>query len=142
MTMTIGPVEYLVVTFPDGALSDDIAPALKALVDTDKIRLLDLVFLTKNADGDVSVVEVDEHDQLSGFAEIEGEVGGLIGPEDYEFVAEELFEDSCAAVILIEDLWAAPLADAVEAAGGFLVGGARIPKDLVDAAVADLPAAS
>ena len=43
---------------------------------------------------------------------IEGEVGGLIGPEDYEFVAEELFEDSSAAVILIEDLWAAPLADA------------------------------
>ena len=75
------------------------------------------MFLTKNADGDISVVEFDGHDHLSGFAEIEGEVGGLIGPEDYEFVAEELFEDSSAAVILIEDLWAAPLADAVEAEG-------------------------
>ena len=43
-----------------------------------------------------------------------------------------------AAVLLVEDLWAAPLADALGRSGGLLLEGARIPRDLVDAAVADL----
>jgi hypothetical protein len=39
------------------------------------------------------------------------------------------------------DLWAAPLAGALDRTGGFLLEGAHIPHDLVDAALADLPAA-
>ena len=139
--MTTGPVEYFVVGFPDGTVSDDIAPELAKLVDNQTIRILDLVFLTKDTSGNVAVVEVDELDQLAGFVQIDAEVGGLIGPEDIGFVGEELDAGSAAAVLLVEDLWAAPLADALDRIGGFLLEGARIPEDLVDAALAGLPTA-
>lgn len=137
-----GPVEYLVVGFPDGTISDDLAPELAKLVDNEVIRILDLVVLTKDTSGDVAVAEFDELDQFAGFAEIDAEVGGLIGPDDISFVGAELDPGSAAAVLLVEDLWAAPLASALDRCGGTLIEGARIPRDLVDAALSGLPAAS
>jgi uncharacterized membrane protein len=60
-----GPVEYLVVGFPDGTINDDLAPELAKLVDNEVIRILDLVVLTKDTSGDVAVAvaEFDELDQ-------------------------------------------------------------------------------
>jgi Family of unknown function (DUF6325) len=140
--MAVGPVEYLVVAFPDGNVSDEIAPELANLVDKKVIRILDAVFVTKDTFGDVAAAEFDELDNLVGFAEIDAEVGGLIGPDDIGFVGEELDPGSAAAVLLVEDLWAVPLASALDRSGGLLIEGARIPQDLVDATLADLPAAS
>ena len=140
--MAVGPVEYLVVAFPDGNVSDEIAPELANLVDKKVIRILDAVFVTKDTFGDVAAAEFDELDNLVGFAEIDAEVGALIGPDDIGFVGEELDPGSAAAVLLVEDLWAAPLASALDRSGGLLIEGARIPQDLVDATLADLPAAS
>ena len=140
--MAVGPVEYLVVAFPDGNVSDEITPELANLVNKKLIRILDAVFVTKDTFGDVAAAEFDELDNLVGFAEIDAEVGGLIGPDDIGFVGEELDPGSAAAVLLVEDLWAAPLASALDRSGGLLIEGARIPQDLVDATLADLPAAS
>jgi len=140
--MANGPFEYLVVAFPDGNLSDEIAPELADLVDRKVIRILDIVFVTKEISGDVNVLEFDELGNLVGFAQIDGEVGGLIGPDDLDFVASELDPGSAAAVLLIEDLWAAPLASALERSGGVLLEGARIPQDLLVAEITELAAAS
>ena len=140
--MTSGPIEYLVVAFPDGNMSDEIAPELADLVDKKVIRILDIVFVTKDSSGDVDALEFDELESMVGFAEIDAEVGGLIGPDDLDFVASELDPGSAAAVLLVEDLWAAPLAEALDRSGGVLLEGARIPQDLLDAATADLAAAS
>ena len=137
--MTTGPVEYLVVGFPDGTVSDDLAPELAKLVDNEVIRILDLVVLTKNDFGDVTVSEFDELDEFASFTEIDAEVGGLISAEDIDFVGDDLDPGSAAAVLLVEDLWATPLADALDRSGGFMLDGARIPRDLADAAIAGLP---
>jgi len=137
-----GPVEYLVFAFPDGDVSDDIAAELAKLVDNQVIRILDLVFLSKDTAGDVKVTEFDELDEVASFTAIDAEVGGLIGPDDIGFVAEGLDPGSAAAVLLVEDLWAAPLAAALHRSNGFVVEGTRIPADLVDDALAALPAAS
>jgi uncharacterized protein DUF6325 len=136
------PIEYLVIAFPDGNVSDDIGPELADLVDRKLIRVLDLVFVTKDAVGDVRVLEFDELEHRAGFAEIDAEVGGLIGPDDLDFVAAELDPGSAAAVLLMEDLWAADLANALERSGGVLLEGARIPQDVLDAEIAQLAAAS
>jgi hypothetical protein len=140
--MATAPIEYLVVAFPDGNISDEIAPELADLVDRKVIRILDIVFVTKETSGDINVLEFDELGNLVGFAEIDGEAGGLIGPEDLDFVAGELDPGSAAAVLLIEDLWAAPLASALERSGGVLLEGARIPQDLLVAEITELAAAS
>jgi uncharacterized membrane protein len=140
--MANAPIEYLVVAFPDGNLSDEIAPELADLVDRKVIRILDIVFVAKEISGDVNVLEFDELGNLVGFAQIDGEVGGLIGPDDLDFVASELDPGSAAAVLLIEDLWAAPLASALERSGGVLLEGARIPQDLLVAEIIELATAS
>jgi uncharacterized protein DUF6325 len=140
--MANAPIEYLVVAFPDGNLSDEIAPELADLVDRKVIRILDIVFVAKESSGDVNVLEFDELGNLVGFAQIDGEVGGLIGPDDLDFVASELDPGSAAAVLLIEDLWAAPLASALERSGGVLLEGARIPQDLLVAEITELATAS
>jgi hypothetical protein len=136
--MSTGPVEYLVFAFPGGSVSDEIATELADLVNRNVIRILDAVVVTKDADGDVAAAEFDELGNLSAFLEIDAEVGGLIGPDDISFVGDELDAGVAAVVLLVEDLWAAPLADALGRSGGLLLEGARIPRDLVDAAVADL----
>jgi len=140
--MSTGPVEYLVLAFPNGNASDEITAELADLVDREVIRILDAVVVTKDTSGDVAAAEFDELGGLSGFMEIDGEVGGLIGPDDISFVGAELDPGVTAALLLVEDLWAAPLANALGRSGGLLLEGARIPRDLVDAAVAVLPAAS
>jgi hypothetical protein len=98
--------------------------------------------VTKDTSGDVSAVEFDELKDQPGFLEIDAEVGGLIGPDDISFVGAELDPGATAALLLLEDLWAAPLADALDRSGSMLLEGARIPRDLVDAAIAGLPASS
>ena len=138
--MTTGPIEYLVLAFPGDTVSVDIAPELADLVDKKVIRILDAVIVTKHASGEVFSAELDEIDGLAAFLDIEGEIGGLIGPDDVSFVGEELDAGSSAVVLLIEDLWAAPLASALDRSGAVLLEGTRIPQDLVDAAIAALPA--
>ena len=133
-----GPVEYLVVGFPDGIISDDLAPELAKLVDNEVIRVLDLVILSKDTSGDVAVAEIDGLDQFASFAAVDAEVGGLISAEDIDFVGDDLDPGSAAAVLVAEDLWAASLADALDRSGGFMLDGARISRDLADAAIAGL----
>jgi hypothetical protein len=136
--MAIGPVEYMVLGFPENKFDGSIAPELMKLVDDGTVRIIDLVFITKDADGIVTAVEFDDDDDLAGFGAIEGDVGGLIGPEDVEYVADGLEPDSAVALLIWEDVWAKPLVEALRAAGGVLVEGARIPHDLIEPALDEL----
>lgn len=139
--MTIGPVEYIVVGFPGNKFTGEIAPELIALVDSGTVRILDLIFIGKDVDGSILSFEIDELDALAAFGGLDGEVGGLIGPADIEYVAAALEPNSSAALLIWADLWAAPFAEAVRRADGVLLEGARIPHELIAPALADLPSA-
>ena len=116
-------VEYLVVAFPDGDVNADVVVELALLVEAKVIRVLDAVVITKDASDEVAIAEFDELDGMPRFTE----TGGLIGPEDVSFAGADLNPGASAALLLVEDLWAAPLARS----GGMLMQGARIPRDLV-----------
>jgi Family of unknown function (DUF6325) len=135
--MEIGPVEYMVIGFPENRFTGEIAPELAKLVSTEVVRILDLIFIGKQSDGTVVSFEFDQLDELAPFGEIDGEVGGFIGPADIEHAASTLEPDSSAALLVWEDLWAKPLVDAMRRAGGVLVEGARIPDDLVQEALSE-----
>ncbi len=137
--MTIGPVEYIIVGFPGNKFTGGIAPELAALVESGTVRILDLIFIGKDADGSTVSFEIDELDAVAGFSDLDTDVGGLISQEDIEFAAAQLEPDSSAALLIWEDLWAAPFAEAVRASGGVLLEGARIPHELIAPALADLP---
>ena len=136
--MQIGPVEYVIIEFTGDRFSDDVAPRLGDLVKDDVIRILDLVFVRKDADGNVTSFEFDELEDPGGFVDLDGEADGLLNEEDIDELADTLAPDTSAAFILWEDRWAAPLAEAVRNAGGRVVGGERIPHEVVEAAVAAL----
>ena len=72
---------------------------------------------------------------------MDGEVGGLISPEDIEYAAAALEPNSSAALLIWEDVWAAPFAEAVRNSNGVLLEGARIPYELIAPILADLPPA-
>jgi Family of unknown function (DUF6325) len=139
--MAIGPVEYLIVGFPGNQFNGEIAPELAKLVESGTIRILDLVFITKDADGNVAAIDVEDHHDLALFNTIDGEVGGFISDEDLEYAATELEPNSSAAVLIWEDVWATPFVEAMRNSGGVLIEGSRIPDDLIEAAEAELAAA-
>ena len=139
--MTTGPVEYIIVGFPGNKFTGEIAPELIALVETGTVRILDLIFIGKADDGSVVSFEIGELDESAGFADLAGESGGLISPEDIEYAAAALKPNSSAALLIWEDLWAAPFAEAVRRSAGVLLEGARMPHDLIAPILADLPPA-
>ncbi|WP_375385632.1 DUF6325 family protein [uncultured Microbacterium sp.] len=136
--MAVGPVEYLVVAFPGNEFNGEILPELAALVESNTVRILDLIFIGKDANGDVLTFEAEE---LSAFAGLDSDVGGLLGEEDIAYAAETLEPNTSAALLLWEDLWAAPFAAAVRDSGGVLLQGARVPHEIIESALDGAPAA-
>ncbi len=137
--MAIGPVEYIIIGFPGNQFNGEIAPALADLISSGTVRVLDLVFITKDADGNTAAIEFDDLAELAPFGDLDGDVGGLLGPEDLEHAAEGLEPNSSAALLLWEDTWAIPFVTALRDSGGVLIEGSRIPADLIEAAFAELP---
>ena len=78
--MAIGPVEYIIVGFPGTKFTGEIAPELIALVESGTVKVLDLIFIGKDDEGNVLAFEIDELDEVAGFSELEGSTGGSSVP--------------------------------------------------------------
>jgi len=139
--MAVGPIEYIVVGFPGNKFNGNIAPELAKLIDSGTVRILDLIFVAKDDAGEVAAFEFDQLDELAPFAELEGDIGGVLSDEDVAYVAATLEPGSSAGLIVWEDLWAAPFATALRDSGGVLLEGGRIPYELAEAAIAAIESA-
>jgi uncharacterized membrane protein len=135
--MAYGPVEYMVIAFPGNQFNGEVAPALRELVDSGTINLLDLAFVHKDAEGEVTSLEVEQEpdEVFQSFEQLTAGEGGIISDADLREIGESLDPDSSAAVVVWEDLWAARFVEAARNAGGVLVDLERIPADVVEAAV-------
>ena len=135
--MGIGPVEYLVVAFPGNKFNGDVAPALRDLIDSNTIRVLDLAFVMKDVDGNVVGAELEDagSEVMQAFNALAIERGGLLNDDDLVEIGDALDANSSAAILVWEDLWAKRFADAVADSGGVLVDIQRIPRDVVQAAI-------
>jgi len=135
----LGPVDYLVVEFPaDKAnFSGEMAAELSALVDRGLVRVLDLLFVKKEEDGSVEGFESHEFgdDELGGLRALESELAMLLAAEDVESIGSALEPGSVAAVLVFENVWAAPFGAAVQRSGGQLVASGRIPIHALAAAL-------
>ncbi|MFJ5123047.1 MULTISPECIES: DUF6325 family protein [unclassified Kitasatospora] len=133
--MDIGPVEYAVIAFPGNRFRGDIVPELKRLTSEGIVRIIDLTFIKRDADGTARVLELDalEEDEAAAFSEVDGEIQGLLSEEDLASVCEEIPPDSSAAIIVWENSWATPLVRALKEAGGLLVAREQVPLSIVEA---------
>ena len=104
----LGPVELLLVQFPGNQFTGEIIPALQELVETGTIRIIDLVFVAKDADGNAVGIELEELDDDSreNFNSLVTELEGLIADEDIEDLAAALEPNSSAGILLFENTWA------------------------------------
>jgi hypothetical protein len=132
----IGPVEYLIVAFQGNEFRGEIAPALADLVEAGTIRIIDIAFVGKNESGDVAAFELSDLDPevREGLENIGAVSAGLFNEDDLMAAAEELDPNSSAALLVWENTWAKPLADAIRDAGGELYDYDRIPHETVVAA--------
>jgi hypothetical protein len=133
----MGPIDYLVVEFPGSRMTGEGLPLLVDLVDRGIIRLLDLLFVKKELDGTtrgIAIADLDEDGQLD-LAVFEGASSGLLGEDDIEEAGGVLEPGSSAAIVVYENLWAAPLARALRRSGGQLVAHGRIPVQAILAAI-------
>jgi len=134
--MDLGPVEYLMLTFPGNKFNGQISKALGDLVESGTIRILDLTFIIKDPDGTTAAFEYDELEEVVGFDDIDGHADGLLRAEDLEMAAEALTPDSSALLMVWEDLWASNFQAAVIACGGEVITGERVPREIVQSAFA------
>jgi hypothetical protein len=135
--MSIGPVEYMIVAFPGNRLKGEIVPALAELVDGGTLRIIDLAFVMKDADGVVVTAEMGDLDSevFKAFDALSPETMGLLNQEDLAAAGEELEPNSSAALLVWEDVWATKLRDAILNAGGELLDLERVPHEVVKAAI-------
>ena len=155
--MTIGPVQLLVIGFSEGDFHGQIRAELDRLRESDTIRLLDVAFVSRDANGEVSRVRMSDL-SIEESEEVGALVGALIGlgaggaegadagaaagaaaagsghvlPDDVWYVEDALGDAEAAAIALIEHRWAIGLREAIREAGGFHLADAWVhPLDLV-----------
>ena len=135
----LGPVDYLVVAFPAGQerFSGEMASELKALMDSNTVRVLDLVLVTKDVDGSIEASELRDADdsEVGQLRTVEADLAVLLAESDVEEIGEVLEPGSTAAVLVWENTWAAPFGSAVRRSGGQLVTSGRIPTQAILAAM-------
>jgi uncharacterized membrane protein len=163
--MAIGPVQLLVVGFSHPQFQGGIRAELDRLRDNDLVRVIDVLAVRKDADGQAEVLHESQlsPDEQQAFGAIVGALIGLgaAGEEGFELgaergasaveerggvfseeaaldVLEEIPEDSAAALILLEHRWAIPLRDAIAREGGMRLASEFIsPLDLVAVGLVD-----
>jgi hypothetical protein len=136
--MGIGPVDYMIVAFPGNQFKGEIIPALRELTDSNTIRIIDLAFVIKDADGNAEALEVSDIDSEFGSAMssiLGNERGGLLNADDLAGAAEELEPNSSAALLVWENVWATKFKDALVNVGAELWDFERVPADVVQAAI-------
>jgi hypothetical protein len=133
----MGPVDYIVVEFPGSTMTGEGLPILLDLVDQGVIRILDLEFVKKEADGSlvgIQLADLDGDGELD-LAVFEGAFSGLLDNDDLASAGSVLEPGSSAGILVYENLWAAPFAAALRRGGAQLVASGRIPADEFAAAV-------
>lgn len=142
--MSRAEVDFVVVEFPGNVISGKVAEQLRELAARDIIRVIDMVFVTKAADGTVGSTELPQLDGAvrEGFEPVTQALDGLIGEDDIASVGEMLEPGTTACVLLFEHLWATWLRDAIGDAGGTIHHLERIPAEAVEEVAAAAATAS
>ncbi|MGD9526480.1 DUF6325 family protein [Pseudonocardia sp.] len=129
-----GPIDFILIEYPDDADTTACVDAITALVEQGTIRLYDVLLIRRAADGSYSGVDLGDATAASGFTEFEGARSGLIGDDDVSAVIEVMRPGTIAALIVFENAWAAPFVRASLNAGGEVIASQRIPaSDVVEA---------
>jgi Family of unknown function (DUF6325) len=136
-TPEVGPIDIVVIGYDaDAPMTGEAVPLLVDLVERGIVRVLDVMFVTKNDDGTFSGFDATDLSEkgVGDFSLFEGASSGLLGDEDAAKAAESIEPGSAVVMIVYENRWAAPFIAAVRRNGGVPISFERIPaQDVIDA---------
>lgn len=140
--MSVGPVDLVVLGFPGNQFKGEILAEIQRAVDAGAIRLIDILLAIRVGDEPVRVLEINEVEDevLQRFEPVVRDSTALLNEQDAYALSAGLAPDSSVALLLFENTWAAPIADAIENAGGRLIMNERIPRAVVEELVAEAQA--
>jgi hypothetical protein len=130
-----GPVDFVLIEFPENRLTGEASKALMDLVERGVIRLYDLMVIHKHEDGMVEALELTDPTGVDGFAYFAGARSDLLGDEDLREAASAMEPGKVAALIVYENTWAIPFVAAARESGGEVIASARIPATDIMAAL-------
>jgi Family of unknown function (DUF6325) len=135
-TEALGPISYLIVEFPGNKMTGEGFEKLLELVDSGIIRILDLMFVTRDTDGSMRAIDLQDIDRDGKFdlAMFAGASSGLLSESDLSEAASVIEPGSAAGVLIFENRWATPFVQALRRGKAELVSAGYIPQtDLVEA---------
>jgi uncharacterized membrane protein len=124
-----GPIDYIIVGFEGNNFKGEILSELKKAIDNGTIAVLDLALIVKDKAGNVEALELSTLDNEVVKQVIGSKSGALITDEDIEETGEVLENNTSAGLLIIEQLWAKGLKQAIKNANGVLVAEGRIHPD-------------
>ncbi len=130
-----GPIDFILIEFPQDASTSAVADALTAILERDIVHLYDIAAVRKDADGDVTRVDLDHAaSTLEGFAAFAGAQSGLFDAQDISDAGAILDAGMSGLLLAYENSWASGFVGAAHSAGGRVIASERIPAQvLVDA---------
>jgi hypothetical protein len=133
----MGPIGYLIVEFPGNKFTGEGLPALVDLVDRGLIRILDLMLAGRDADGNLTAMNIADldGDGTLDLAVFEGASSGLLDASDLADAAPVIEPGSSAGILIYENLWAIPFVQALRGADANLVAAGFIPQDTLMASL-------
>jgi hypothetical protein len=132
----LGPIDYLAVEWPGRHVTGEGFRLLMDLVDREIVRVLDLLFIAKDADGTVSKVDVADVEHADALDErLWGLTSGLLDQADIDEVGSAIGPGSLAGILVYENVWAVPMWAAIDRSSARLVGAGRIGADDLIAAL-------
>jgi len=129
----MGPVDYLMVRFPGNKFSGKIAPELTRLEKKGIIRVIDLVFIMRDENGKLVIAETEnlEGEVGAAFNELSKNTREWFSEGDIEVIAATLPNNSSAALLLFENVWAIQFKEALLDADAELIDMGRISPETI-----------
>jgi hypothetical protein len=132
----LGPIDYLAVEWPDRQVTGEGFRLLMDLVDREIVRVLDILFIGKDAEENVSKIEMADVENSDALDErLWGLSSGLLDQSDIDEVAAVIGPGSLAGILVYENVWAVPMWTALDRSSARLVGAGRIVADDLIAAL-------
>ena len=140
--MSYGPVELVVLKFDGINFEGEVLREIQKVVDAGTIVVIDILLAVRVGDDPVRVIEIQELEDpiLQRWEPIITDDGNLLTADDAERLSADLEPDSPVALLMFEHRWVAPIADAIENAGGSVVLTERVPRTVIDELVAEIAA--
>ena len=134
--MPLGPVDVYIIGFPGNNFKGEIVPAILEQVEKGVIRVVDILLIAKDLEGNVAVLSIEDlGPEGAAFAEVDVIQSGALNEEDADEVAEDIPAGSSALLIAYENTWMQDLVMAFARADAVVIDQIRIPADVVNEVV-------